>query len=333
MNSLKQSFDPETFDRERGNVLVLQREYVAPFYQLPWDIAGPIFHALLQWFFGASEEAVKMKDPRDQMVLAQLIEHTKANAENHYQRQMHQREIKSHAGKVSASKRATRANTCQHVLTGVAKEKEKEEDKDPEGISLYSSSLTCPTSSVGSESQLPSAGACAGARPAAVESGHAMRTATIAGWDEHGDETFDEGDLRERPVQFVLDTGIDEDENRARPFYLRALQQLGPEVYAETCWRFIEAYVAAANAYGKTMRELEANWDANEAKYTAQGATWDSIIAKAEDQNWHCIKTEREYYEKHSVCGGRILAGMLKEAGLAHGIDLGANRSKKGGDK
>lgn len=333
MNSLKQSFDPETFDRERGNVLVLQREYVAPFYQLPWDIAGPIFHALLQWFFGASEEAVKMKDPRDQMVLAQLIEHTKANAENHYQRQMHQREIKSHAGKVSASKRATRANTCQHVLTDVAKEKEKEEDKDPEGISLYSSSLTCPTSSVGSESQPPSAGACAGARPAAVESGHAMRTATIDEWEGHGDETFYEGDLRERPVQFVLDMGIDDDENRSRPFYLRALQQLGPDVYAETCWRFIEAYVAAANAYGKTMRDLKANWDANEAKYTAQGATWDSIIAKAEDKNWHCIKTEREYYEKHRYNGGRILAGMLKEAGLAHGIDLGANRSKKGGNK
>lgn len=310
MNSLKQSFDPETFDRERGNVLVLQREYVAPFYQLPWDIAGPIFHALLQWFFGASEEAVKMKDPRDQMVLAQLIEHTKANAENHYQRQMHQREIKSHAGKVSASKRATRANTCQHVLTDVAKEKEKEEDKDPEGISLYSSSLTCPTSSIGSESQLPSAGACAGARPAAVEAGHAMRTATI---DEHLDyygehrieaRTFSEGDLREHPVQYVLDMEIDEDTNRARAFYMKALQQLGLEVYANTCWLFIEKYVAAENAF----------WKAEETT--------------SQDELNQLEKLRDNYND-----GGRILAGMLKEAGLAHGIDLGANRSKKGGDK
>ena len=159
-----------------------------------------------------------------------------------------------------------------------------------------------------------------------------MRTATIDGWDGHSDETFGEGDLRERPVQFVLDMGIDTDENRARVFYMKALEQLGPVVYAETCWRFIEAYVAAANDYGKTMRDLEANWDANEAKYTAQGATWDSIIAKAEEKNWHCIKTERECYERHSVGGGRILAGMLKEAGLAHGINLGAKRTKKGGE-
>ena len=158
-----------------------------------------------------------------------------------------------------------------------------------------------------------------------------MRTATVAEWVDHGAKTFNEGDLRERPVQFVLNMGIDEDENRARPFYMKALQQLGPDIYANTCWRFVEAYVAAANEYGATMREFDAMWTKNEAAYTENGQTWESVMARAEDKNWHLIATNRANYEKHSVGGGRILAGMLKEAGLAHGIDLGAKPTKKGG--
>lgn len=141
-----------------------------------------------------------------------------------------------------------------------------------------------------------------------------MRTATIAAHDYYyGDgrkeaQTFSEADLRERPVQYVLDMKIDEEENRARPFYMKALQQLGPDIYANTCWRFIEAYVKAENDFWKAHEASEEEYNEKEAD-------------RLEDLS--C-----EY--KH---GGRILAGMLKEAGLAHRIDLGANRSKKGGDK
>lgn len=331
----------DRFDPDRGDVLSISKEDATELANLPGEIALPIIHALLRYFaLGKPGDPVPtMEDPRDNAMLARYIEHQRKNAARRADFLARQRENANNgwAKRKAADKGKKDATGChgipRHTTATSTSIRTEEEEQVPEGEGLVSSSQRGKPSSVVSESQPPSAGACAGARPAAVESGHTMRTATIDEWVGHGDETFDEGDLRERPVQFVLDMGIDEDENRARPFYLRALQQLGPDVYAETCWRFIEAYVAAANAYGKTVRELEANWDANEAKYTAQGATWDSIIAKAEDKNWHCIKTEREYYEKHSVGGGRILAGMLKEAGLAHGIDLGANRSKKGGDK
>ena len=331
----------DRFDMERGDVLSIPRETCIELSELEDDISK-VVAPLFKWMSGKPGDPipdVKESNPKlarlYRGMLLRLIEHQKANAARRADFLASQKAKGIASGaKRTARKQSTESNHGQPRSTEVnqVQDKEKEEEQVPEGEGLVSSSLTCPTYSVGSESQPPSAGACAGARPAAVESGHAMRTATIAGWTEHGDETFDEGDLRERPVQFVLDMGIDEDENLARPFYMKALQQLGPVVYAETCWRFIEAYVAAANAYGKTMRELEKNWDTHKAEYTAKGETWNDLITRAENKNWHLIKTERECYERHSDGGGRILAGMLKEAGLANGIDLGAKRTKKGGE-
>lgn len=330
----KPTFDPQTYDRERGNALILHRDEVMPFYDLPWDYAGPILHALFRWFCGATEAEVKMKDPRDQMLLARIIEHQKANAENNYQFKMRERENKSKAGKASAATRyerqqsATPVDTCQQPSTK-DKEKEKEEDKAPEGGRLYSSSFLSPPKGDSAENPHGADGAAAGARPVAHES----REAHIQEWPEHAARHYFENDLRERPIQFVLNLDIDEDADKARGFYTKALKELGAEVYAETCWRFVVEYAAKANAYGAVMREFDANYDAQEEAYISKFGGWESALIAAEEKNWHNIRGLKVQREKYAFTGGRILASMLKEAGLARNIDLGAKHSKKGNQR
>ena len=305
------------FDIDRGDRATRMRELSVKLVEWGWEMAAPILFAFEKFMAGKPGDDVPKLEHVEGLPpgvikimtgeLLQMIEHQKANAKHALE--------KSEKNRQSARKRwdADNANAYPKNANATSIDKETEEEQVPEGKGLVSSSLTCPTSSVGSESQLPSAGACAGARPAAVESGHAMRTATIAAHDGYyGDgrveaKTFSEADLRERPVQYVLDLKIDEEENRARPFYMKALQQLGPDIYANTCWRFIEAYVKAENDFWKAH-------EASDEEYNEQEANrLEDLKCKYQD-------------------GGPILSTMLKEAGAAHGIDLGAKRTKKGGE-
>lgn len=243
MKCRKRTFDPATFDRERGDTLTIPRELFVPLAQLPFNYAGPIIHALLRWAAGADEDEVRMDDPRDQMFLAQLIEHQKTNAGNYYLRQMEQRESASKAGKASAAKRATERNARQRPSTEVNQDKDKEEDKDPEGEGLYSSSFPGEPGAA-----TPSAGGpCVNAAPDEV--------ATVYPYSDTPPIAIAHTDLQKDPVGTMLDFLRPTEDERARTQNTLAarMREAGRETFDAVCWKFLKEAETA------TTRQKEAN--------------------------------------------------------------------------
>jgi len=327
-------------DPERGDQLTTRLADVKAIFAddiIRREQADRIAGCFFRWFCGKTEEeATHGEEPIVQVFVKTLMNRQREGVRK-YVDQCNSRSPKK--GKSDETDDDDRGGRDKVTYPDISRDKAtcednkikkgNEEKKLTEGNKVFSTSFLSPVGGDTAGNPPSADGAAADARPTAHTPTDETRTANVEEWPDHSAKTFDERDLRERPVQFVLDMGIDEDENRARPFYMKALGELGPDVYAETCWRFVTEYTKAANEYGETMRQLSVHFDAHADEYEAKGETWESILEKAEARNWHLVKTERDQYERYRD-GGRILAGMLKEAGLAHGIDLGAKRPKKG---
>lgn len=280
----KPSFYPETYDRERGNALILHREEVRPFMELPWDIYGPILYALCCWFGGAEEKEVKMADPRDQMLLRRMIEHQKENAENYYQSKMRERENKSKAGKASAEVKRERQQTAtavdsrQHVPTK-GKEKDKEKDKVPEGEGLYLSSIP----ETGTATPCAE-GLCVTAAPGDV--------ATIHPYADDKPIEVSHVALQEDPVGVMLDFLNPPADERAKTQNALAarMRDATRVTFDAVCWKFLKEAETATTRRKDAEAKIRAQM-AKEGiedretlldKYPDAKARWDKVCETAD---------------------------------------------------
>lgn len=118
----------------RGDVLSISREDAARLHELPLEIYGPIFHALLGWFLTGKE--THLDDPRDRAMLAGFKEHQLGNAARRGKFLNDQKEKSDKA--VQARRERTHGTSTDNPRDTQVKDKAKAEDKDEVSKSLSS---------------------------------------------------------------------------------------------------------------------------------------------------------------------------------------------------
>lgn len=328
----------ERFDMERGNVLSVEREMAKGITKLGEEIAGPILFRLYKWFAGEPGDAPpEMDDPRDNVFLAMLMEHQRKNAARRADFLARQR------NNALARYHEKEANDCHGLprhTTALREGKEEVEEESPEGKDFPSSTTSnLPPNKLGHAGDTP-ARAAAGDGLNAAPRGTARTATRVAYFDpEWGDtieaQTFDEAELRARPISFMLSAIGEEGDARTRNALTKALEDLGPEPFAETCWRFITDMVKAENEYAAVATETRAKFA---KKYGDEGDAKLSAVLKAirekghtnPDNNFFVIpwQTWRDFQP------GRYLMAELKQARLAAGIPIKRKPGKrKGGEE
>lgn len=147
--------------------------------------------------------------------------------------------------------------------------------------------------------------------------------------------TFDEAELRARPVSFMLAAIDEEGDQRTRNALTKAVEELGPDTFAETCWRFVADMVQKENAYAAAATKARDNCAkkygdeadaklAEQIEHTRKGGS----INPAND--WFIVPWQKW----RDFQPGRFLMAALNEARLVAGIPTKRKPGKrKGGDE
>ena len=324
----------DRFDMERGDVLSFTREIAKAIAGFGVEIGGPILFELVKWFSGnPDDEPPKMADPRDNGFLAMLMEHQRKNAARRADFLAKQSQ--------NAQKRWNNAKTSHGIprhTTAQVQGKEEVEEESPKGKDFPSSTTSnLPPNKLGQAGDAPApaaGGTCVNAAPCGTRT--VTRVAyfdpewgnAIEGW------TFDEAELRARPVSFMLEAIDETGDQRTRNALTKAVEELGPDRFAETCWRFVADMVQAENEYAAVAtkaRETFAKRYGDEAEAKLSAAL-KSIRAKGStnpDNNWFVVPWQKW----RDFTPGRFLMAALNEARLAAGIPTKRKPGKrKGGE-
>lgn len=324
----------ERFDMERGDVLSVEREMAKGITKLGEQIAGPILFRLYTWFAGEPGDAPpEMADPRDNVFLAMLMEHQRKNAAR---RADYLAKQQSNANSRWHKEDANQCDGIPPHTTAQSKGKEEVEEESPKGKDFPSSTTSQPPK-----------GGHAGDAPAHAATGDGLnaapcgtRTATRVAYidPEWGSQidarTFDEAELRARPVSFMLAAIGEEGDQRTRNALTKAVEELGPDTFAETCWRFVADMVQAENAYAAAATKARDNFakkygDEADAKLRAQIETVAATGSTNRANDWFVIPWQKW----RDFQPGRFLMSAIKEAKLAAGIPTKRKPKRKGGDE
>ena len=326
----------ERFDMERGNVLSVEREMVKGITKLGEEIAGPILFRLYTWFAGNPGDATpEMADPRDNVFLAMLIEHQRKNAARRADFLAKQQEKGLASG---AARRATKDNHGQPRSTEVnqVQGKEEVEEESPKGKD-FPSSTTSDKSEHADGTPAPAAGGhCVTAAP------DGTRTATRVAYVEPltGEQiierTFDEAELRARPVSFMLEAIGETGDQRTRNALTKAVEELGRDTYAETCWRFVADMVQAENDCSAVIVRAREVMTKRHGGDTEGEAALVNLLRDIERNgstkpanDWFVVPWQKW----RDFTPGRFLMARLNEARLAAGIPTRRKPGKrKGGE-
>ncbi len=333
---------PDQFDAERGDVLVIPRQRCIELRELKEDAAKILlpFVAYVAGDPGDPLPEVIEDDPRLKrvfsVILHQLIENQKQRAaifaaKSETQRQnANQRWHKGDANQCDGIP----PHTTECKYKGKGKGKKEMEGENPVGIDFLPS-ITSDKSEHADGTSAPAAGGhCVTAAP------DGTRTATRVAYVEPltGEQiierTFNEAELRARPVSFMLEAIGETGDQRTRNALKKAVEDLGPDRFADTCWRFVADMVQAENdcaaaiararegltkrhgdkaeaVFVETLREIESGGSTNPAN--------DCFVIPW--QKWR------------DFTPGRFLMAALNEARLAAGIPTKRKPGKgKGGE-
>ena len=146
--------------------------------------------------------------------------------------------------------------------------------------------------------------------------------------------TFDEAELRARPVSFMLAAIGEEGDQRTRNALTKAVEELGPDTFAETCWRFVADMVQTENAYAAAATKARDNFakkhgDEADAKLRAQIETVAATGNTNPANDWFIVPWQKW----RDFQPGRFLMSAIKEAKLAAGIPTKRKPKRKGGDE
>ncbi len=317
----------ERFDMERGDVLLISREMAQAIAGFGADIGAPIFFALIEWFSGKpGDETPKLKDPRDRGFLAMLMEHQKKYAA----RRADFLKSQSQKGQASAAARkarqqSTETNHGQPQPAVVAKINRSEvEEESTKGKYFPSSTTSNPPNQLGQVGGTPThaaGGPCVTAAPGGTRTATRVAYVEPLSGDKIEERTFAEADLIERPVTFMLDAIGESDELQTRNALKKAVEELGPEAYARTCWRFIADMVQTENAAAAVLAKSRASLA---KRYGDDGEA--RLVKTLRDIVQHgSTNTENDWFVQpwmkwRDFQPGRFLMGALSEAKLAAGI-------------
>ena len=324
----------DRFDMERGDVLSLSREIAKAITGFGAEIGGPILFELVKWFSGdPDDKPPTMADPRDNGFLAMLMEHQKKNATRRADYLAKQRE---NANKRWQGENAKTSHGIPRHANATSRSIREVEEESPKGKDFPSSTTSQPPN-----------GGQAGDAPAHAATGDGLnaapcgtRTATRVAYidPEWGSQidarTFDEAELRARPVSFMLAAIGEEGDQRTRNALTKAVEELGPDTFAETCWRFVADMVQAENAYAVAATKARDNFakkygDEADAKLSAvlKKIATNGSTNRAND--WFVIPWQKW----RDFQPGRFLMSAIKEAKLAAGIPTKRKPKRKGGDE
>ncbi len=331
----------EQIDKERGDVLAVERETAKVVTKLGVEIAGPILFELYNWFAGEPGAAPPtMADPRDNAFLAMLMEHQR----NKVARYIDFLEKQQQKGVASgAARKSTESNHGQpQPTTANQRKKEKEievEEESPEGTDFPSSTTSnIPPNKLGQAGDTPAhtaGGTGVNAAPGGTQT--VTRVAYTNEWDSQiPEKVFSEAELIDRPVSFMLEA-IEEQENAQTMNALKkAIEELKPARYAKTCWRFVVEMVQKENAFSAALKKAEEmatrNGDKGEAwlKQMDEIAQSDTLPYNPKNEwligpwrNWRVFNSSR----------GRFLMFALNEARLAAGLPIKRKPGKRKGSE
>ena len=332
----------ERFDMERGDVLVIDRDSAAFIKGCGAEIGGPIAFKLVQWFMGKpGDEPPTMPDPRDNGILAMLMEKQKRRAEKYAEHLRSQQEKGLKSAAVRAANRATESNHGQPQSTKKEREKEMEvERENPVGIDFpLSTTSNLPPNKLGQAGDAPAHAATGDGLNAAPCGTRTVTRVAYMNPDPYGADrpeprTFDEAELRARPVSFMLAAIGEEGDQRTRNALTKAVKELGPDTFAETCWRFICEMVEAENAYAAVATKARDNFAKNygdeaDAKLSALLKSIATNGSTNPKNDWFVIPWQKWRDFKP----GRFLMSAINEAKLAAGISTKRKPKRKGGDE
>lgn len=330
----------ESLDKERGDLLIIERDAAALIKGCGAEIGGPIAFTFIQWFMGKpGDEPPTMPDPRDNGILAMLIEKQKERVEKYVKHLKNQQEKGLKSAAARAAKQSTESNHGQPRSTKEEREKEMEvERENPVRIDFpLSTTSNLPPNKLGHAGDAPAHAATGdGLNAAPCGTRTATRVAYIdPEWGSQIDaRTFDEAELRARPVSFMLAAIGEEGDQRTRNALTKAVEELGPDTFAETCWRFVADMVQAENAYAAAATKVRDNFakkygDEADAKLSAvlKKIATNGSTNRAND--WFVIPWQKW----RDFQPGRFLMSAIKEAKLAAGIPTKRKPKRKGGDE
>ncbi len=333
----------DRFDMERGDVLSMSRETAKAIVGFGPEIGSPILYNLVLWFSGSPGDPFpEMNDPRDNGFLAMLIEHQKKNAAKRADYLAKQREKgRASAAKAAGRKTATNNHGQPRLTTATSTSTREVEEESPEGQDFPSSTTSQPPKG-GTTGVAPvhaAAGACVNAAP------RGTRTATRVAYIDHDPDyghaieaqTFDEAELRARPVSYMLEIIEETGDQRTRNALTKAVRELGPDVFAETCWRFILQRVQTENNYAAAITKAR---DRAVNKYGDKGEEkLAELIGNISDngstnpQNDWFVEPWQKWRDFEAQLG-RFLMCAINEAKLAAGIPTKRKPGKrKGGEE
>ena len=326
----------ERFDMERGDVLSLTREACIELRDLG-KFAPKVIMPLIKYVAGNPGDPIPEVEEENEdlkiilsATLHRYIEHQKQNAARRADF------LAKQASNANARWKGKDATTCHGIPTHTTapsisiREVEEESLKEKD----FPSSTT---------SDLPNELGHAGDTPAHAATGDGLNAAPCGTrkitrvayidpeWGNQIDaRTFDEAELRARPVSFMLAAIGEEDDQRARNALKKAVKELGLDTFAETCWRFVADMVQAENAYAAAAikardRLTEKYGDEADAKLSAAL----KIIATKGSCNPKDDYFVIPWRKWRNFQPGCFLMFAIKEAKLAAGIPT----KRKGGDE
>ncbi len=331
----------ERFDMERGNVLMIPRETCVELKEMQED-AAKVLVPLVVYVAGNPGDPipeVEEADPRIKRILTGML----------HRMIEHQRQV---AAKYADRKAANRENALKRwhgdgekcdgmpshaIATSKGKGKEVEEGKQKEVFPSSTTSNT-PPNKLGHAGDTP-ARAAAGDGLNAAPRGTARTATRVAYFDplsgQIDAQTFDEAELRARPIDFMLSAIGEERDAQTRNALIKALEDLRPEPFAETCWRFIADMVKAENDCAAVLTKARENF---KEKYGDKAdeklrRTLEAII-KTGSTNPNNDGFVIPWQKWRDYQPGRYLMAALTQARLAAGIPIKRKPGKrKGGEE
>ena len=334
----------DRFDMERGDVLTIPRKDCVELREYTEDDAGKILVALVKYVAGnpgdPMPEIEGESDPRIKRYLSgtlhRLIEQQRERAAR-YGDYLAQQRKNAQGGQ---PKPAT-ANHGQPRLTtaSLIEGKEEVEEESPKGKDFPSSTTSnLPPNKLGHAGDAPApaaGGTCVNAAPCGTRT--VTRVAYTDYWDsEKPKKVFAETELRARPVSFMLEAIEETGDQLTRNALMKAVEELGPDRFAETCWRFVADMVQKENAFAAAFTRA----DEIAKKNGNKGEEWikkmdeiaQSDTLPYNQQNKWLIEPWRKW-RVLDFNRGRFLMAALKEARLAAGIPTTRKPSKgEGGE-
>ena len=292
----------DRFDMERGDVLSLTRESASMIKAFGAKIGGTIAFALIEWFAGnPGDEPPTLSDPRDNGILALLMEHQRRNAERRadYLERQRKKALDGAEARKDRDKSA-KVSQGQPRSAEVSQVKDKEEDKDQ--VSKRELDTLSIPNKLGTAT--PSAGGVGvNAAPGEV--------ATVYGDEPDGglNVKVSHADLESDPVGAMMEFLRPTDGERMKVLNtLKArMKQAGRDTFVAVCWRFLKEAETKTRPWFNAACKIEEYCEAENIDHEEFQRT-----RRKEAEKYELLEKAALDFNPELGEPARILFGMLK---------------------